>query len=94
MAVITWDEAPVIRNIGLLVKVSGPCGCDLMQGLTWRITPVSFEAGHLFIDGRDGNAVKVIRPDDIDIFHPDAWMRPVVDPDEVEVGIVEEVEVC
>ncbi len=81
IAVITWDEEPVFSNIGLLVNVSCPCREDPKLGLLWQITPVNYEAGHLFIDGRAGNAVKANRPGEDDIWHPDAWMRPITDPD-------------
>ena len=91
IAVITWDEAPVFSNIGILIEVSGPPVYDAEYGVIWQITPVNYADGHLFIDGRSGYAVTVNRPGEDDIWHPDAWMRPIEGPDESYSEIVEEV---
>ena len=77
VAMITWDEEPVISNIGSLVHVNGPSSCDPVLGLTWEIEPVDFSVGHLFIDGCHNDEIRRIEPGDRGIRHPDMWLRPV-----------------
>ena len=81
IAVITWDEERVFTNIGMLVRVDGPPSHDRQLGLTWFITPVDHADGYLFIDGWSGYTVKLWEPGDNYIRHPDAWLRPLENPD-------------
>ena len=77
IAVITWDEALVFSNVGKLVKVGLDAGYDPRYGLKWFIEPVNYADNYLFIDGRADDAIKVCKPGDYGIEHPDEWMRPL-----------------
>jgi len=93
IAVITWDEEPVFSNIGKLVRVDGPPCHDLEFGLTWFITPIDYADGYLFIEEREDGTetVKVWEPSDEDIGHPDAWLRPLENPDKSQEEMEQEV---
>ena len=82
IAMITWDESPLISNVGNLVRVSGPPGHDPIFGVTWQIEPVDFTVVHLFIDGWHDDEIRRIEPGDTGITHPDKWLRPVKGVDE------------
>jgi len=82
IAILTWDEEPVFSNVGKLVRVDGSPRHVQEYGLVWLITPVNYADGHLFIEGWDNDIVKHRYVGDDNIWHPDAWMRPLENPDE------------
>jgi hypothetical protein len=83
IAIITWDDEPVLSNVGKLVLVEGPLGNLFDYGPAWHITPLTTDDGYLFIDVLGtGEVVKLWRSGEEGIRHPDAWMRPLQNPHE------------
>jgi hypothetical protein len=92
IAIITWDEEPVFSNIGKLVLVEGPLTYCIEYGQSWYVTPVNYGDGYLFIDMlKNGAVVKLWHPWENGLIHPDGWMRPLENPDEVQLAKVQQV---
>ena len=93
IAIITWDDEPVFSNVGKLVLVEGPYTCCIEYGgRAWDITPLNYGDGFLFVDVLGtGEVVKLWNPSEDGIRHPDEWMRPLENPDELHEEIEQEV---
>jgi hypothetical protein len=74
LAIITWDHAGCMSNIGRLVLVRGPAH-EGDFGASWRIRPVT-ENLYAFLE-RDGTIGLETVGWHSGIDHPDAWMLPV-----------------
>ncbi len=77
LAVITWDYAGCLKNIGRIVMVRGPAR-EGELGPAWRICPIT-ENVYAFLE-RDNT----IKSEHVGwrsrIDHPDAWMLPIRPP--------------
>lgn len=75
IAVIIQDVPGCECNIGCLVLVRGPVQLEPQtQMLHWLITPLSGKP--YYYRDFSGDIIRM-QPDDFDIEHPDAWMRPL-----------------
>lgn len=75
LAVITHDVESCAGNIGKIVKVGGPAARNKDGQITWLIRPADGKP-YMLCNG-SGEFVRMMRPDDWDIEHPDKWMMPL-----------------